>query len=72
MLSGADPLSIFYVLDHVDEFKEILDWYADFEIEVAKAMYDAGADIIGVGETAAYFMSPTFFEQYCLVFEHNC
>ncbi len=66
LLSGADPLSIFYVLDHVDEFKEILDWYADFEIEVAKAMYDAGADIIGVGETAAYFMSPTFFKQFCL------
>jgi uroporphyrinogen decarboxylase len=66
LLSGADPLSIFYVLDHVDEFKEILDWYADFEIEVAKAMYEAGADIIGVGETAAYFMSPTFFKQFCL------
>ncbi|MHA1509632.1 MAG: uroporphyrinogen decarboxylase family protein, partial [Promethearchaeota archaeon] len=66
LLSGADPLSLFYILDHVDEFKEILDWYADFEIEVAKAMYEAGADIIGVGETAAYFMSPTFFEQFCL------
>ncbi len=66
LLSGADPLSLFYILDHVDEFKEILDWYADFEIEVAKAMYEAGADIIGVGETAAYFMSPTFFKQFCL------
>ena len=66
LLFGADPLSLFYILDHVDEFKEILDWYADFEIEVAKAMYEAGADIIGVGETAAYFMSPTFFKQFCL------
>ena len=66
LLSGADPLSLFYILDHIDEFKEILDWYADFEIEVAKAMYEAGADIIGVGETAAYFMSPTFFKQFCL------
>ena len=66
LLSGADPLSLFYTLDHVDEFKEILDWYADFEIEVAKAMYEAGADIIGVGETAAYFMSPTYFKQFCL------
>jgi len=66
LISGADPLSLFYTLEHVDEFKEILDWYADFEIEVAKAMYEAGADIIGVGETAAYFMSPTFFEQFCL------
>jgi uroporphyrinogen decarboxylase len=66
LLSGADPLSLFYIFDHVDEFKEIVDWYADFEIEVAKAMYEAGADIIGVGETSAYFMSPTFFKEFCL------
>jgi uroporphyrinogen decarboxylase len=66
LLSGADPLSLFYIFDHIDEFKEIVDWYADFEIEVAKAMYEAGADIIGVGETSAYFMSPTFFKDFCL------
>lgn len=66
LLSGADPMQLFYVLDHPDEFREILDWYADFEIEVARAMYEAGADIIGVGETAAYFMSPKFFEEFCL------
>ena len=65
LLSGADPMQFFYILDHQDEFKEMLDWYADFEIEVAKAMYEAGADIIGVGETAAYFMSPSFFKEYC-------
>ncbi len=66
LLSGADPMQLFYVLDHPDEFREMLDWYADFEIEVARAMYEAGADIIGVGETAAYFMSPKFFEEFCL------
>jgi len=66
LLSGADPLSLFYIFDHIEEFKEIVDWYADFEIEVAKAMYEAGADIIGVGETSAYFMSPTFFKEFCL------
>jgi MtaA/CmuA family methyltransferase len=66
LLTGADPMQLFYVLDHPDEFREILDWYADFEIEVAQAMYEAGADIIGVGETAAYFMSPKFFEEFCL------
>ena len=66
LLSGADPMQLFYVLDHPDEFKEMLDWYADFEIEVARAMYEAGADIVGVGETAAYFMSPNFFEEFCL------
>lgn len=66
LLSGADPMQFFYILDHPDEFKEILDWYADFEIIVARAMCEAGADIIGVGETAAYFMSPSFFKEYCL------
>ncbi len=66
LLAGGDPMQFFYVLEHPDEFKEILDWYADFEIEVAQAMYEAGADIIGVGETAAYFMSPQFFEDFCL------
>ncbi len=66
LLAGGDPMQFFYVLEHPDEFKEILDWYADFEIEVAQAMYESGADIIGIGETAAYFMSPKFFEEFCL------
>jgi MtaA/CmuA family methyltransferase len=66
LLTGADPMQFFYILDHIDEFKEMLEWYADYEISVAEAMYEAGADIIGVGETAAYFMSPTFFQEYCL------
>ncbi len=66
LLAGGDLMQFFYVLEHPDEFKEILDWYANFEIEVAEAMYEAGADIIGVGETAAYFMSPKFYEDFCL------
>ena len=66
LLAGGDPMQFFYVLEHPDEFKEILDWYADFEIEIARAMYEVGADIIGIGETAAYFMSPKFFEDFCL------
>ncbi len=66
LLSGADPMQFFYIFDHPDEFKEILDWYADFAVDVAHAMYEAGADLIGMGETAAYFMSPNFFEKYCL------
>jgi uroporphyrinogen-III decarboxylase len=59
-------MQIFYILDHPDEFTEVLDWYANFEINVVKAMYEAGADIIGIGETAAYFMSPDFFKAFCL------
>ncbi|TFF95297.1 MAG: hypothetical protein EU547_07685, partial [Promethearchaeota archaeon] len=64
LLAGGDPMQVFYLLDHPDEAKEMLDWYADFEIDVARAMYEAGADIIGAGETAAYFMSPEFFKEF--------
>lgn len=66
LLGGGDPFLLFYVLDHPDEFREILDWYADWGLEIAKAMYEAGADIIGAGETAGYFMSPSFFKEYIL------
>lgn len=66
LLAGGDPFLLFYVFDHPDEFKEMLDWYADWVVEIASAMYEAGANIIGMGETAAYFMSPRFFEKYCL------
>ncbi len=66
LLAGADPMQIFFIMDHPDEFKEILDWYADWQIEIARAMYEAGADIIGAGESAAYFMSPKFFERFAL------
>jgi uroporphyrinogen decarboxylase len=66
LLGGGDPFLLFYVLDHPDEFKEILDWYADWAIDIANAMYEAGADIIGAGETAGYFMSPKFFKEYVL------
>jgi uroporphyrinogen decarboxylase len=64
LLAGANPMTIFYVLDHPDEFNEILDWYVDFITEVARAMYEAGADIIGAGESSGYFMSPKFFKKY--------
>jgi MtaA/CmuA family methyltransferase len=66
LLAGGDPMQFFYVLEHPEEFKEILDWYVDFINEVAGKMYEVGADIVGVGETAAYFMSPSFFEEFCL------
>ncbi|MFX1390309.1 MAG: uroporphyrinogen decarboxylase family protein [Promethearchaeota archaeon] len=66
LLAGGDPMQFFYVLEHPDEFKEILDWYVSFVNEIANKMYEAGADIISVGETAAYFMSPKFFEEFCL------
>ncbi|MFX0187934.1 MAG: uroporphyrinogen decarboxylase family protein [Candidatus Hodarchaeota archaeon] len=66
LLAGADPMQFFYILDHPDEFDEILNWYADWGVEIARSMYEAGADIVGMGETAAYFMSPEFFKRFCL------
>ncbi len=66
LLTGADPMQFFYLNDHPDEFKEILDWYVDFIVNLARAMLEMGADIVGMGETAAYFMSPKFFEKFCL------
>jgi len=66
LLGGGDPFLLFYVLDHPEEFKEILDWYADWAISIAQSMYEAGADIIGAGEAAGYWMSPKFFEEFVL------
>ncbi len=66
LLAGADPMTIFFVKEHPDEFKEIIDWYVDYEVAVAQAMLEAGADLIGSGETAAYFMSPKFFKEFVL------
>jgi MtaA/CmuA family methyltransferase len=66
LLGGGDPFLLFYVLDHPDEFKEILNWYAEWGIEICKVMREAGADIIGAGETAGYFMSPKFFKDFVL------
>jgi uroporphyrinogen decarboxylase len=66
LLFGGDPMQLFYIMDHPDEYKEMLDWYADWQIDIARAMYEAGADIVGAGETAAYFMSPEFFERFVL------
>lgn len=66
LLAGADPMQFFFINDHPDEFKEILDWYSDWQVDVARAMYEAGANMIGMGETSAYFMSPKFFERFVL------
>ncbi|MFB0563815.1 MAG: uroporphyrinogen decarboxylase family protein [Candidatus Lokiarchaeia archaeon] len=69
LLAGGDPMTLFFVKDHPDEFREILDFYADWNIEVARAMYEAGADLVGAGEAAAYWMSPPFFEEFALAAE---
>jgi uroporphyrinogen decarboxylase len=57
--------SVFFLMDNEPELmNEILAWFGDFQVEYAKAMVEAGADIIGAGESAGYFMSPETFKRF--------
>jgi uroporphyrinogen decarboxylase len=69
LLFGADPRALFITKQDPGLLKEIIGWYAEFEFEVAKAMIDQGADIIGAGESVGYFMSPETFLEYVHPFE---
>ncbi len=56
---------VFLLMDNTPELMvEILDWFGDFQFEYSKAMVEAGADLIGAGESAGYFMSPETFKQF--------
>jgi uroporphyrinogen decarboxylase len=56
---------VFLLMDNSpDLLVEILDWFGDFQFEYAKAMVEAGADLIGAGESSGYFMSPETFERF--------
>jgi uroporphyrinogen decarboxylase len=56
---------VFLLMDNAPELMvEILDWFGDFQFEYSKAMVEAGADLIGAGESAGYFMSPETFKQF--------
>ncbi|NQU08761.1 MAG: cobalamin B12-binding domain-containing protein [Candidatus Abyssubacteria bacterium] len=69
LLFGADPRALFLMKQDPGLLKEIIAWYGEFELAVAKAMIDAGADIIGAGESVGYFMSPETFIEYVHPFE---
>jgi uroporphyrinogen decarboxylase len=63
-LFATDP-RVFLLMDNDPQLLvEILDWFGDFQFEYAKAMVEAGADLIGAGESAGYFMSPETFEKF--------
>ena len=64
LLFGADPRALFLTKQDPGLLKEIIAWYGEFELAVAKAMIDQGADIIGAGESVGYFMSPGTFHEY--------
>ncbi len=69
LLFGADPRALFLMKQDPGVLKEIIAWYGEFEFAVAKAMIDAGADIIGAGESVGYFMSPETFMEYVYPYE---
>jgi uroporphyrinogen decarboxylase len=69
LLFGADPRALFLTKQDPGLLKDIIRWYGEFELAVAKAMIDAGADIIGAGESVGYFMSPETFLEYVYPFE---
>lgn len=69
LLFGADPRAMFLMKSDPGLLKEMIAWYGEFELAVAKAMIDEGADIIGAGESVSYFMSPKTFREYILPIE---
>jgi uroporphyrinogen decarboxylase len=69
LLFGADPRAIFITRQDPALLKEILLWYNEFAFECAKIMVGYGADIIGSGESVAYYLSPETFEEYVLPYE---
>ena len=68
-LFATDP-GVFFLMDSDPELmNEIFDWFGQFQFEYAGAMINAGADIIGAGESAGYFMSPDTFKKF--VYDHE-
>jgi uroporphyrinogen decarboxylase len=61
---AADPRVFFLMDSDPDLLNEIIGWFGDFQVEYARAMIDAGADLIGAGESSGYFMSPETFKRF--------
>ena len=56
---------VFLLMDNdPDLLVEIIDWFGDFQFEYSEAMVEAGADLIGAGESSGYFMSPETFKRF--------
>jgi len=71
LLLGADPMAIFLLRQDPELLKDILRWYNEFAFECSKIMVEYGADIIGSGESVAYYLSPETFEEFVLPFEQE-
>jgi uroporphyrinogen decarboxylase len=69
LMFGADPRAIFITRQDPELLKDMFRWYNEFAFECARIMVGYGADIIGSGESVAYYLSPETFEEYVLPFE---
>ena len=69
LLFGADPRAWLVMRSDPGLTFEIFSWYNDYAFAAAKAMIDNGADIIGCGESGAYFLSPELFQMAAFPFE---
>ncbi len=69
LLCGADPRAIFLLRQDPGLLRDMLAWYNEFAFECARIMVGYGADIIGSGESVAYYLSPETFEEFVLPYE---
>jgi MtaA/CmuA family methyltransferase len=66
---GADPAALFLTKMDPGLLHEILAWYVEYEVAIAKELIAAGADLIFSGEPASYWMSPEFFKEFCYPYQ---
>lgn len=71
LLMNADPQAIFLMRQDKPLLHEILEWYGEFAFQCAKVFVENGADIIGSGESAAYYLSPEAFTEFVLPHEQK-
>jgi uroporphyrinogen decarboxylase len=69
LLFGADPRALMVMRSDPGLTFEIFSWYNEYAYAAAKAMIDNGADIIGCGESVAYYLSPELFQMAAYPFE---
>lgn len=51
--------------------RDLFDFVLGMELEFARAQLDAGAELIGVGDSAASLVGPRIYEEFVLPYEHK-
>jgi uroporphyrinogen decarboxylase len=69
LLFGADPRALLLLKQDPELMFEIFRWYSEFAFAAAKEMIDLGADVIGSGASATYYLSPYAFEMVAYAYE---